>query len=155
MTKREPSELTFGGGPSLSFSSKKSSKNSSKGEPLGPGPLGAFSADPLSVWVVEMLTTESCKPSATSATESGPRARLAVTRSGEAARTSAKAAAIEHERRRLGTRPRGSAKVPRCGIDRILPPRLPIKPRFAAILAAIGEGKQIPSRPRMALAAHD
>ncbi len=155
MTKPEPSELTLRGRPSLSSSSKKSSKNSSKGEPLGPGPFGVASAEPLSVWVVEMLTTASCRPSAISATESGPRAKLAVVRSGVPARSSTNDAAMKHERRRLGTGPRDSARVPHFGIDRILPPRLPTKPRYAAIiLAEIGKVKQFPSRPRIALAAH-
>ena len=60
MTKPEPSELTLRGRPSLSCSSKKSLKKSSKGEPFGPGPDGAFfSPEPFRVWVVEMLTTVS------------------------------------------------------------------------------------------------
>ena len=41
MTKPEPSELTLRGRPSLSSSSKKSSKNSSNGEPLGRARWGA------------------------------------------------------------------------------------------------------------------
>ena len=59
MTKPEPSELTLRGMPSGLSSSKKSSKNSSKGEPFGPFRMGAGSPGPLSVWVVEMLTTAS------------------------------------------------------------------------------------------------
>src|SRR6476620_12219183 len=98
MTKPEPSELTLRDWPSLSCSSKKSLKNSSKGEPLGPGPgpeRAVFSAEPFSVWVVEMLTTVFCSSSAMSATDSGPRAKLAVLSSGAMASSRASAADLK------------------------------------------------------------
>lgn len=78
--KPEPSELVFRGPPPFSPRRflKKSSKNSSNGEPGGS--CGAapplLSPEPLAstVWVVEMLTTASITFSATSAIPSGPRA---------------------------------------------------------------------------------
>src|SRR5262249_44898286 len=93
MTKPEPSELTLRDGPS--FASKKSLNRSSKGEPFGPGPDGALlSFERFSVWVVEMLTTVFWSSSAMGATDSGPRARLAVLSIAGTARSTASAPAL-------------------------------------------------------------
>ena len=72
MTKPEPSEDTLrsdGDRPPLRL--KKSSKNSSNGEPFGTCGSGTPSG-PLTVWLVEMLTTASISFSATGATLVGP-----------------------------------------------------------------------------------
>ena len=139
MTKPEPSELTLRGRPPARSSLKKSSKNSSNGRAFGTGPAGRALGRPLSVWLVEMLTTASCRPSATSATESGPRAKLGVASSGAPARLQHEAGRHRgSERRMLGATPKWPVTVPRCGIDRILPARSPLKPGGGVILAEIG-----------------
>src|SRR5262245_57526419 len=72
MTKPEPSEETLrSDGPRPPLRLKKSSKNSSKGAPFGTLGRGTPSG-PLSVWLVEMLTTASISFSATGATLVGP-----------------------------------------------------------------------------------
>ncbi len=72
-TKPEPSDETMRSEPERPLRlSKNSSKNSSKGEPLGT--LGSGRpCGPLTTWLVEMLTTASISFSATGATDCGPR----------------------------------------------------------------------------------
>ena len=77
MTKPEPSEETLRSGPPPLPDLKKSSKNSSNGDPLGT--RGSAPPDePLTVWLVEMLTTADCRRSAIGATDCGPRAIVPV-----------------------------------------------------------------------------
>jgi len=70
MTNPEPSELCLRSGRPLPFL-KKSSNSSSNGEPFGTFGSGAPD-EPLTVCVVEMLTTASSSFSASGAMLSGP-----------------------------------------------------------------------------------
>ena len=67
----ERGHLAVGLGLALTFLLKKSSKNSSNGDPFGT--LGSGTpCGPLTVWEVEMLTTASISFSASGATDWGP-----------------------------------------------------------------------------------
>ena len=79
MTKPEPSEETLrSAARAPPWWLKKSSKNSSKGEPFGTCGSGS-PCGPLIVWLVETLTTASINCSATGATDCGPRVCAART----------------------------------------------------------------------------
>src|SRR5919199_76118 len=93
MTKPEPSELTRRGrSPGRPWRLKKSSKNSSKGDPGGTcGP--ALLRDCPTDCDVEMFTTAPTRPSARSASDSGPRAEAGGTAANDASAATASAAA--------------------------------------------------------------